>query len=148
MLNKGRSAKEILAELLPKEISAIYWPKNMYWRPNKPERFVRPVRWIIALLDGDIVPVEFGGIQAGQVSRGHRILGPRNVTVASPTQYIEVLRNAHVMARSSEREHRIRKALDAATGAASGLCARREDAELLNTVINLTEWPGRDSRQL
>ncbi len=140
VLNKGKSAKEILAELLPKEISAIYWSKNMYWRPNKPERFVRPVRWIIALLDGDIVPVEFGGIQAGQISRGHRILGPRNVTVASPTQYIEVLRNAHVMARSSEREHRIRKALDAATRAASGM-RWREDAELLNTVINLTEWP-------
>jgi glycyl-tRNA synthetase beta chain len=140
VLNKGRSAKEILAELLPKEISAIYWPKNMYWRPNKPERFVRPVRWIIALLDGDIVPVEFGGIQAGQISRGHRILGPRNVTVASPTQYIEVLRNAHVMARSSEREHRIRKALDAATRTVAG--ARwRDDAELLDTVVNLTEWP-------
>jgi glycyl-tRNA synthetase beta chain len=140
VLNKGRPAREILAELLPKEISAIYWSKNMYWRPNKPERFVRPVRWIIALLDGDIVPVEFGGIQAGQMSRGHRILGPRNVSVASPTQYIEVLRNAHVMARSSEREHRIRKALDAATRAASGM-RWREDAELLDTVINLTEWP-------
>ncbi len=140
VLNKGRSAKEILAELLPKEISAIYWSKNMYWRPNKPERFVRPVRWIIALLDGDVVPLEFGGIQAGQMSRGHRILGPRNVSVASPTQYIEVLRNAHVMARSSEREHRIRKALDAATRTIAG--ARwREDAELLETVINLTEWP-------
>lgn len=140
VLNKGRSAKEILAELLPREISAIYWPKNMYWRANKPERFVRPVRWIIALLDGDVVPFEFGGVQTGQFSRGHRILGPRNVSVASPTQYIEVLRNAHVMARSSEREHRIRKALDAATRAVAG--ARwREDAELLDTVINLTEWP-------
>jgi glycyl-tRNA synthetase beta chain len=140
VMNKGKSAKEILAELLPKEISAIYWPKNMYWRANKPERFVRPVRWIIALLDGDVVPIEFGGIQAGQVSRGHRLLGPRNVSVASPTQYIEVLRNAHVMARSSEREHRIRKALDAATRTVAG--ARwRDDAELLDTVINLTEWP-------
>ncbi len=140
VLNKGRSAKEILAELLPKEINAIYWAKNMYWRANKPERFVRPVRWIIALLDGEVVPVEFAGIQAGQVSRGHRILGPQNVTVASPTQYIEVLRNAHVMARSSEREHRIRKALDAATRTAAGT-RWREDGELLDTVINLTEWP-------
>jgi glycyl-tRNA synthetase beta chain len=140
VLNKGRSAKEILAELLPKEISAIYWPKNMYWRANKPERFVRPVRWIIALLDGEIVPVEFAGIQAGQMSRGHRILGPQNVSVASPTQYVEALRNAHVMARSSEREHRIRKALDAATRTAAGT-RWREDAELLDTVVNLTEWP-------
>jgi glycyl-tRNA synthetase beta chain len=140
VLNKGRSAKEILAELLPKEINAIYWAKNMYWRANKPERFVRPVRWMIALLDGEVVPVEFGGIQAGQMSRGHRILGPHHVAIQSPTQYVEALRNAHVMARSSEREHRIRKALDAATRTVAG--ARwREDADLLDTVINLTEWP-------
>src|SRR5271167_3182281 len=70
---KGRSAAEILAEGLPKELSAIYWPKNMYWRkPN--ERFVRPVRWLVALLDGETIPLEFDGIRAGKTSRGHRIL--------------------------------------------------------------------------
>jgi len=51
--NKGRSAAEILAENLPKEISAIYWPKNMYWRKRN-ERFVRPVRWLVAILDGKV----------------------------------------------------------------------------------------------
>src|SRR5437870_3313158 len=70
---KGRSAAEILAEALPKEISTIYWPKNMYWRkPN--ERFVRPVRWLVALLDGETIPLEFDGVRAGNSSRGHRIL--------------------------------------------------------------------------
>src|SRR5215471_20704582 len=55
---KGRGAAEILAELLPKEIASIYWPKNMYWR--KPgERFVRPVRWLVAMLDDQVVPLEF-----------------------------------------------------------------------------------------
>ncbi|HKT48720.1 MAG TPA: glycine--tRNA ligase subunit beta [Candidatus Angelobacter sp.] len=137
---KGRAAGEVLAELLPKEVAGIYWAKNMYWRANKPERFVRPVRWSVALLDGQVIPFEFGGVKAGKVSRGHRILGSKDVSVSSPAQYAEAMRDAYVMASYSEREHRIRKALDAATRTIPG--ARwREDAELLNTVVNLTEWP-------
>ncbi|HEU4416188.1 MAG TPA: glycine--tRNA ligase subunit beta, partial [Candidatus Angelobacter sp.] len=137
---KGKPAAQILAELLPKEIASIYWPKNMYWRAGKPERFVRPVRWIMALLDGKVIPLEFAGIKAGKHSRGHRILGPQEVTIASPSQYEEILKGAHVMAVSSDREYKIRKALDAATRTVPG--ARwREDAELLKTVVNLTEWP-------
>src|ERR1022692_2562331 len=71
---KGRTAAEILAEMLPKEISALYWPKNMYWR-KRGEVFVRPVRWLVALLDDQVVPMELFGIPAGRVSRGHRLLG-------------------------------------------------------------------------
>ena len=136
---KGRSAAEILAESLPKEISTIYWPKNMCWRvPN--ERFVRPVRWLVAMLDGDTVPLEFDGIRAGNTSRGHRILSTGSVTIptAGPA-YVETLRAAKVLGRV-EREHQIRKALDAATRAISG--ARwREDKALLDSVVNLTEYP-------
>ncbi|MGZ7060478.1 MAG: glycine--tRNA ligase subunit beta, partial [Candidatus Angelobacter sp.] len=138
--NKGKPAAQVLAELLPKEIASIYWPKNMYWRAGKPERFVRPVRWIVALLDGEVIPLEFAGIKAGSQSRGHRILGPAEVSIASPSQYAETLQAAHVLALSADREHKIRKALDAATRTVPG--ARwREDAELLKTVVNLTEWP-------
>src|SRR5215469_13337533 len=54
---QGRVATELLAADLPKEVLAIYWAKNMYWRAGKPERFVRPVRWIVALLDSEVVPV-------------------------------------------------------------------------------------------
>ncbi|HTK94152.1 MAG TPA: glycine--tRNA ligase subunit beta, partial [Terriglobales bacterium] len=73
--NKGRRAAEVLGEALPKEIGGIYWAKSMYWRAGAPERFVRPLRWMVALLDGAVVPLEFGGIKAGKSSRGHRILG-------------------------------------------------------------------------
>ena len=72
---KGRTAEQILAEALPKEINAIYWAKNMYWRAGKPERFVRPVRWMVAMLGGEVVPLEYGGIMAGKSSRGHRLIG-------------------------------------------------------------------------
>ena len=63
-VNAGRAA-EMIAEELPKHLSGIYWAKNMYWRAGKPERFVRPVRWMLALLGGDVVPVSFGGDDAG-----------------------------------------------------------------------------------
>jgi glycyl-tRNA synthetase beta chain len=136
---KGRSAAEVLAENLPKEISAIYWPKNMYWRKTS-ERFVRPVRWIVAMLDGETIPLEFDGIQAGNISRGHRILSQSGVTIPrAGSAYIEALRAAKVLTRP-EREQQIRKALDAATRTISG--ARwREDKPLLDTVVNLTEFP-------
>jgi glycyl-tRNA synthetase beta chain len=136
---KGRGASEILAESLPKELSSIYWPKNMYWRkPN--ERFVRPVRWLVAMLDSEIIPLEFDGIRAGKSSRGHRILFDGAVTILRAGEgYVDALRAAKVLGRA-EREHQTRKALDAATRTVPG--ARwREDAALLDTVVNLTEFP-------
>jgi glycyl-tRNA synthetase beta chain len=136
---KGRSAAEILSESLPKEIASIYWAKNMYWRkPN--ERFVRPVRWLVAMLDDQVVPLEFGGIYAGSKSRGHRILFPGGIQIPrAGASYVEALRGAKVLSRT-EREQQIRKALDAATRSIPG--ARwRDDASLLDTVVNLTEWP-------
>jgi glycyl-tRNA synthetase beta chain len=140
VLRKGRPALDLLTELVPKEIAALYWAKNMYWRLGKSERFVRPVRWLVALLGSEIVPIEFGGITAGHTSRGHRILAPAPVPLASPAEYAEKLRAASVLPSYSEREHKIRKALDAAVRKLPG--ARwREDKELLDTVVNLTEAP-------
>src|SRR5207237_6042880 len=64
---KGRSAAEILVENLPKEISSIHWPKNMYWHKTS-ERFVRPVRWLVAMLYSEVVDREFEGVDAGDHS--------------------------------------------------------------------------------
>jgi glycyl-tRNA synthetase beta chain len=136
---KGRAAADILAELLPKEINSIYWAKNMYWR--KPtEKFVRPVRWLVAMLDDQVVPLEFDGIRAGNHSRGHRILADAPVQIArSGNAYVEALKQARVLGRA-DREAQIRKALDAATRTIPG--ARwREDKALLDKVVNLTEYP-------
>jgi len=143
---KGRAAAEILAEMLPKEIFALYWPKNMYWR-KRGEVFVRPVRWLVAMLDDEVVPLELFGIAAGKTSRGHRVIGREagsgaatdTVAISKPSAYVEALRGAKVLG-AAEREQAIRKALDAATRAIPG--ARwREDKPLLATVVNLTEFP-------
>ena len=135
---RGRAAAEILAEAVPKEISSLYWPKNMYWR-KRGEVFVRPVRWLVAMLDDAVVPMEVFGIAAGRTSRGHRMLAREAAVIARPGTYVETLRGAKVLG-APEREQVIRKALDAATRTIPG--ARwREDAPLLATVVNLTEFP-------
>ena len=140
VLKKGRPAAEIFADALPKEIAGIYWAKNMYWRGKSAERFVRPVRWLVTLLDGEVVPLEFAGIRAGNVSEGHRILSSGRIAISKPTEYASKLAEGLVIVSASEREQRIRKALDAATRTIPG--ARwREDKSLLDTVVNLTEFP-------
>jgi glycyl-tRNA synthetase beta chain len=137
----GRDAATVLAELLPAEINSLYWAKSMYWRPGKPERMVRPLRWMVCLLGGDVVPVEYAGIQAGHVSYGHRILhGAGPVRIAAPSAYAATLEVAFVQADPEKRRHTIRKALDAETRKVPG--ARwREDEPLVDTVVHLTEWP-------
>jgi glycyl-tRNA synthetase beta chain len=141
MKRAGRTASEILAAELPKEALGIYWAKNMYWRAGKPERFVRPVRWVVALLDSAVVPLEIAGIAAGNASRGHRVLhGEAPVSIASAGKYKEALRAAKVVADAAERRQIIRKDLDAETRKVAG--ARwREDEALVETVVHLTEWP-------
>jgi glycyl-tRNA synthetase beta chain len=138
---KGGAAPQVLAAELPKEVLGLYWAKNMYWRAGKPERFVRPVRWLVALLDSDVVPVEIAGIAAGNASRGHRVLhGDAPVVIPAAKSYAETLRAAYVVADVADRRQLIRKALDKATRTVAG--ARwREDEPLVETVLHLTEWP-------
>jgi len=137
----GRAAAELLAAELPREVLGLYWAKNMYWRAGKPERFVRPVRWVVALLDEEVIPIEIAGIVAGNVSRGHRVLhGSAPVVIDVPETYPEKLRAARVVVDVAARRHSIRKALDAVTRTVPG--ARwREDEALIETVVHLTEWP-------
>jgi glycyl-tRNA synthetase beta chain len=137
----GQSAAKVLTDSLPQEIGALSWPKTMYWRPNKPERFVRPLRWLICLLDETVVPVEFAGISAGGVSYGHRVLyGDLPVPIHRPADYPAALEAAFVIADAATRRHRIRSRLDAATRTLPE--ARwREDEALVEQVTHLTEWP-------
>ncbi len=138
---RGRPAPELLGERLAAELAALYWPKNMYWRAQKPERFVRPIRWIVAMLDHEVIPVEFAGVRAGKQTYGHRILyGSEPVVIDHPDDYVGALEAARVTADVGLRRHRIRKALDQETRDIPG--ARwREDTALVETVTHLTEWP-------
>jgi glycyl-tRNA synthetase beta chain len=140
----GRGAAEVIAAELPKELAGIYWAKNMYWRAGKPERFVRPVRWMVAMLASEVVPAEFGGYVADKVTYGHRVLfGDEAIAVKGPrllTEYEEALRKGFVVADVEVRRQRIRKALDHVTRTVPGL-RWREDQELVDKLTHLTEWP-------
>jgi glycyl-tRNA synthetase beta chain len=141
VMRKGRRAADVLAASLPAEIGAIYWAKNMYWREGKPERFVRPVRWLVALLDDGVIPLRFAGVAAGRVTFGHRRLSPGPVTLEQASGYKAALANAHVIADPAERRRMIEDGLAAALQAQPGARLRKDD-NLLDTVVDLTEWPG------
>jgi glycyl-tRNA synthetase beta chain len=137
----GRTAAEVIAAELPKEIAAIYWAKNMYWRAGKPERFVRPVRWMVALLDSEVVSVSFAGYLASNRTYGHRVLvGSEAIVIAAPADYEAAMDRAFVIVDVEARRHKIRKALDRVCRSLPG--ARwREDHELVDKLTNLTELP-------
>jgi glycyl-tRNA synthetase beta chain len=136
--HRGRPAYEILAEMLPHELTGIRWPKTMRWHCNG-ERFVRPIRWLVALLDRKVVSLNFAGVEAGAESRGNRTLG-NSVVIPFASEYERTLEAAGVLVEPEVRSLRIRKDLDAATRTVPG--ARwREDKTLLKTVVNLTEFP-------
>jgi glycyl-tRNA synthetase beta chain len=137
----GRGAAEVIAAELPKELAGIYWAKNMYWRAGRPERFVRPVRWLVAMLGSEVVPVSFGGYVADNVTYGHRVLfGDQAIALEGPGEYEEALRKGFVVADVEVRRHRIRKALDHVTRTVPGM-RWREDHELVDKLTHLTEWP-------
>jgi glycyl-tRNA synthetase beta chain len=141
----GRAAAEVIAEELPKELAGIYWAKTMYWRAGRSERFVRPVRWLLALLGGEVVPVSFGGSSAERATRGHRVLaGDKAIEIAGheglADEYEKALLAAFVIADVEARRHTIRKSLDR-------VCRTipetrwREDHALVDKLTHLTEWP-------
>jgi glycyl-tRNA synthetase beta chain len=137
----GREAAAVIASELPKEVAAIYWAKNMYWRAGKPERFVRPVLWLVCLLGDEVVPVSFGGKTAGRATFGHRVLSTGEpFEVVAPESYVAQLEGEFVLADVEVRRQKIRKAMDKVTRDVAG--ARwREDEALVDQVTHLTEWP-------
>ncbi|HEX3764522.1 MAG TPA: glycine--tRNA ligase subunit beta, partial [Kofleriaceae bacterium] len=92
----GRAARALLPELLVELAGAIAWPKSQRWSWSE-ITFVRPVRWLIALLGGEVVPLTWAGLTSGRHSRGHRFLANHPVEIASPDDYVDALRAAHVV---------------------------------------------------
>ena len=138
---KGRSAAEVLASELPKEIAALYWAKNMRWIPDSRQTFVRPVLWLACLLGDAVVPVHFGGRTAGRVSYGHRVLSSGEpFEIVTPQSYLAQLEGEYVLANVEARRHKIRKALDHVCRTIPGT-RWREDHDLVDAVTHLTEWP-------
>lgn len=134
----GRSAREILEEILPVLFKRIPFRKNMKWG-KRDERFVRPVRWICALLDGKPVNLSFAGVQAGNITQGHRILGKTDIPVNSFADYRKKLADNHIVLDPTERRQRIIKAIEAFESRHNAMVIR--DDALLDEVTFLVETP-------
>jgi glycyl-tRNA synthetase beta chain len=128
---QGQPTGAILARELPPLILKVQWPKTMVWNGKGTERFIRPIRWLVALLGDSVVPFEIGGVKSGNTSVGHRVLGKASipVTIASFSQ--QLMANGVILS-AAERRARIE----------SGISVRvKPDPDLLHTLTYMTEFP-------
>lgn len=134
----GEPAVALLPGLLKALVEGLPAPRKMRWSDVETS-FLRPISWILALLDDRVLAVSVAGLEAGITTRGHRFLSPGAIKVAHPDGYLKALEQAHVIA---DLERRQEKTLEAAQGAAAtkGLEAVT-DPRLLAEVSNLVEWP-------
>ena len=128
----GRATRDILAGALGGIILQIGFPKTMYWTGKGGPRFIRPIRWIVALLGEEIVPFELAGIRSGAVTSGHRRLGAREIAVTT-ADYERRLRENYVILSAEERRNKIHNEL-------AGVRVKPDPA-LLETLVYLTEHP-------
>lgn len=134
----GVSAKDIVTDMLPQLITGLNFPKSMHWG-NLDAKFVRPVRWLVALLDEEVIPVEFATVKSGNVTRGHRFLGADEFTIKNAASYVDTLKENFVMVDQDARRELISKQLHdiAAFNKASIVW----DDDLLEEINYLVEWP-------
>ncbi len=137
---RGEKIKDILARQLPHGILSIRFAKAMYWRPER-ERFVRPIRWLMALYGGRVVPFEMAGVASSRYTFGHRATGKGRLKVTGFEQYVRVLRENGVLLEPSERRAKILGEADALLRRESDGLRLRDNPELLDTLVYLTEFP-------
>lgn len=135
---KGRPAVEVLKTVIEDALAAFSWPKSMRWGARSMQ-WVRPLHRIIALLDGTVIPAQFGHLTASNVTEGHRFLAPKPITITHSDHYEGELHNASVMLDAKKRRHRIVEQIDA-LAKEHGL-TRIADSALEEEVTGLVEWP-------
>lgn len=135
---QGRPTAEVLADLLPKALADLPWPKSMRWGEGT-TRWVRPLHSILALFDGAVVPFEFADIHSGAETAGHRFHAPEPFAVSGFADYAEKLKAARVMLDAAERKAEI-KAQASKLAEAEGLTLA-DDPGLIEEIAGLIEWP-------
>ncbi|MGE5503991.1 MAG: glycine--tRNA ligase subunit beta, partial [Actinomycetota bacterium] len=135
---KGRPTAEVLKDVVEQAMAGLPWPKSMRWGANT-VRWVRPVQSILCLFDGQVVPVSFGPIAAGNTTRGHRFLAPEPFAVKDFSEYMARLADAKVMLDPVQRRHTI--LAEAERIAAAESLVLKQDDGLLAEVTGLVEWP-------
>ena len=139
----GRPTSDILAELIPQSVLAIPFPRSMHWEGKSGPRFIRPIRSLLALLGGKVVPCAIGSVKAGSKTFGQRLLGKSSLPVRNFASYRKTLAANFVLIDPKERRARIldgTHALLQSDNRDGGLQIKANE-ELLNTLVYLTEYP-------
>ena len=136
--NEGKKVEDVLPELFLSLITGLNFTRSMRWADEE-AHFIRPVRWIVALCDKEIIPVEFAHVQSGNMSRGHRFLCKHEVTITDPLSYKETMRDASVIVDQDERRELIRSGLLAVAEKLGGHVWH--NADLLEEINYLVEYP-------
>ncbi len=139
----GQAVADLLSAAIPAIIRDFSWPKSQRWGAasisTESLKWVRPLSGIIALLDGEVVPCEVGGIVSGRETKGHRFHSEGNIEIANADHYAGDLREASVIVDHVEREAMVREGAKAAAEAAGLKLV--EDERLVVENAGLTEWP-------
>lgn len=136
---KGRPAREVLSTVLPDLILSLSFPKAMRWA-DLDIRWARPIRWIVALLDADVIEFSLAGVKSGRETYGLRFLHPEPLTLPGPERYADLLRQAHVILDQEERYRMIRSQVVEAA-AREGGHVDENDEELFQEVTSINEYP-------
>ncbi len=134
----GKLIKDILQENIGDIIKSINFPKTMKWG-GKNIRFSRPIRWILSLLDSEVLDFDLEGIPVSNRTRGHRFLGSDNIEVNNIDEYVELLRENYVIVDQEERMDIIRYGSERLVKSRGGNL--QKDEELLQEITNIVEYP-------
>ena len=135
---EGKTIEQILSQNIPNIIKSINFPKSMKWG-GKNIRFVRPIRWLISLLDDKIVPFDLEGIKASNITKGHRFLGNSKIEINNVDEYMDKLRQNFVIVDQNERKDIIKYGSERLAREKGGNL--QKDDNLLDEVTNLVEYP-------
>jgi len=135
----GKTAAQILIAILPRAVHDLTWPRSMTWTGLDGARFIRPIRWIVAVLDGKPLKLSIAGLPAGDTTRGHRFIGVNSIRVRNFAEYEKKLHSNGAIIRPSRRREKIENELNAQ--AKRGSFRIHEDADLRRLVTYLNEFP-------
>ena len=139
---RGAAAGDLLPGILTEVIAGLRFPKSMYWVAKAGPRFVRPIRWLLALLgegkEARVVNFEFAGVKSGNITFGHRVTGKEPIEVESFHDYTNKLRQKYV---EFDPENRRQMALNSSEVLLEDSLVKVEDKYLEDWIVNSTEWP-------
>lgn len=138
VVKKGKDVKTIIEENMAELIRSLNFPRSMKWG-GKDIRFARPIRWIVSLLNSDIVSFDLEGISVSNKTNGHRFLGKKDIVINNPEDYMEILKENFVIVDQNARKELIKYGAERLAKEKGGKLLQDED--LLDEVTNLVEYP-------